>query len=33
MRMIQLQNYDIGIMPKIALQKNQTNKKCYYIDY
>ncbi len=33
MRMIQLQNYNIGIMPKTPQQKNQTNKKCQQIDY
>lgn len=33
MRMIQLQNYNIGIMPKTPLQKNQTNKKRQYVDY
>lgn len=27
MRMIQSQNYNIGIMPKTPQQKNQTNKK------
>lgn len=33
MRMIQLQNYNIGTMSKTPLQKNQTNKKRQYIDY
>ena len=33
MRMIQLQNYNIGIMPKTPQQKNQTNKTRQYVDY